>query len=232
MKPLGLVVAEDHLLVREGILSLVAESDDLAVLAACGSLGELLEAVDRHRPDVVLTDIRMPPDHSDEGIRAANHFRSHHPDVGVLVLSQFLDAAYVLALLEAGTRGRGYLLKDRVDEAGLLAHALRTVGTGGSYIDDDVVEVLVRARTRSVDSPLELLSDREREVLTEMATGATNSAIADVLGISAHSVEKHASSIFAKLHLSDSADTNRRVAAVLMFLAGREPRPDGDPPWS
>ncbi len=232
MKPLGLVVAEDHLLVREGILSLVAEIDDLDVLAACGSHAELLEAVDRLRPDVVLTDIRMPPDHTDEGIRAANLFRSTHPDVGVLVLSQFLDAAYVLALLEAGTRGRGYLLKDRVDEAGLLGHALRTVGTGGSYIDDDVVDVLVRARTRSVDSPLELLSDREREVLTEMATGATNSAIADTLAISPHSVEKHASSIFAKLHLSDSADTNRRVAAVLMFLAGREPRERVERPWS
>jgi len=217
------VVAEDNLLVREGVLRLVAEIDGLRVSASCSSYDDLLAAVDNYSPDVVITDIRMPPGHRDEGIRAANRFRASHPELGVLVLSQFLDAAYVLALLEEGTRGRGYLLKDRVDEVDRLARAIRTVAAGGSYIDDDVVDVLVRSQTRSVDSPLESLSARELEVLTEMATGATNSAIAESLCVSSHSVEKHASAIFAKLGLAEDVEVNRRVKAVVMFLAGRSP---------
>ncbi|MBJ7356188.1 response regulator transcription factor [Nocardioides sp.] len=223
MRELTLVVAEDNLLVREGVLRLVAEIEGLRVAASCSSFDDLLAAVDNFSPDVVVTDIRMPPDHRDEGIRAANRFRASHPELGVLVLSQFLDPAYVLALLEAGTRGRGYLLKDRVDEVDRLARAIRTVADGGSYIDDDVVDVLVRSQTRSVDSPLESLSTREIEVLTEMATGATNAAIAESLCLSAHSVEKHASAIFAKLGLAEDVEINRRVKAVVMFLAGRDP---------
>lgn len=223
LRPSGLrlVVAEDNLLVREGILRLVAEIDGLETCASCSTYDELVEAVDRYSPDVVLTDIRMPPTHRDEGIRAARTFRTSHPDLGVVVLSQFLDPAYVLTLLEDGTKGRGYLLKDRVDEVDRLAHAIRTVGTGGSFIDDEVVEVLVRSRTRAVDSPLEDLTARELDVLTEMATGATNSAIAEALGVSEHSVEKHASAIFVKLGLTEDVEINRRVKAVLMFLAGR-----------
>ena len=220
-----MVVAEDNLLVREGVLRLVAEIEGLRVSASCNSYDDLLAAVDNYVPDVVITDIRMPPDHRDEGIRAANRFRTSHPDLGVLVLSQFLDAAYVLALLDGGTRGRGYLLKDRVDEVDRLARAIRTVAAGGSYIDDDVVDVLVRSQTRNVDSPLESLSARELEVLTEMATGATNAAIAESLCVSAHSVEKHASAIFAKLGLAEDVEVNRRVKAVVMFLAGRTPAP-------
>jgi DNA-binding NarL/FixJ family response regulator len=223
VRELTLVVAEDNLLVREGVLRLVAEIDGLRVSASCSSYDDLLAAVDNYSPDVVITDIRMPPDHRDEGIRAANRFRTSHPDLGVLVLSQFLDPAYVLALLEEGTRGRGYLLKDRVDEIDRLARAIRTVAGGGSYIDDDVVDVLVRSQTRSVDSPLESLSPREIDVLTEMATGATNAAIAESLCVSAHSVEKHASAIFAKLGLAEDVEINRRVKAVVMFLAGRDP---------
>jgi DNA-binding NarL/FixJ family response regulator len=223
VRELTLVVAEDNLLVREGVLRLVAEIDGLRVSASCSSYDELLAAVDNYSPDVVITDIRMPPGHSDEGVRAANRFRSSHPELGVLVLSQFLDPAYVLALLEEGTRGRGYLLKDRVDEIDRLARAILTVAGGGSYIDDDVVDVLVRSQTRSVDSPLESLSAREIEVLTEMATGATNAAIAESLCVSAHSVEKHASAIFAKLGLAEDVEINRRVKAVVMFLAGRNP---------
>ena len=218
-----MVVAEDNLLVREGVLRLVADIDGLRVSAACSSYDDLLAAVDNYSPDVVITDIRMPPGHRDEGIRASNRFRTSHPDLGVLVLSQFLDAAYVLALLEDGTRGRGYLLKDHVDEVDRLARAIRTVATGGSFIDDEVVDVLVRSQTRNVDSPLESLSARELEVLTEMATGATNAAIADSLCVSAHSVEKHASAIFAKLGLAEDFEVNRRVKAVVMFLAGRTP---------
>lgn len=224
------MVAEDNLLVREGVLRLVAEIDGLRVSASVSSYDDLLTAVDNFAPDVVITDIRMPPGHRDEGIAAANRFRTTHPDLGVLVLSQFLDAAYVLALLDRGTRGRGYLLKDRVDEVGRLASAIRTVAAGGSFIDDEVVDVLVRSRTRSVDSPLESLSARELEVLTEMATGATNSSIAASLHLSSHSVEKHASAIFAKLGLAEDVEVNRRVKAVVMFLAGRTPTPDEPSP--
>jgi DNA-binding NarL/FixJ family response regulator len=223
VQELTLVVAEDNLLVREGVLRLVAEIDGLRVSASVSSYDDLLTAVDNFAPDVVITDIRMPPGHRDEGIAAANRFRSTHPDLGVLVLSQFLDAAYVLALLDQGTRGRGYLLKDRVDEVDRLARAIRTVAAGGSFIDDEVVDVLVRSRTRSADSPLESLSARELEVLTEMATGATNSSIGASLSLSSHSVEKHASAIFAKLGLAEDVEVNRRVKAVVMFLAGRSP---------
>lgn len=224
MATLRMVIAEDNLLVREGILRLVSGLDGLQVCATCSSYDELLEAVARHAPDLVVTDIRMPPSHGDEGIRAANLLRDSHPGVGVLVLSQFLDAAYVLALFEHGSRARGYLLKDRVDEVGRIERAIRTVGAGGSFVDDEVVDVLVRSRTRNVDSPLQTLSARELDVLTEMARGAANTAIADELGISHHAVEKHTSAIFAKLGLVEDADTNRRVKAVLMFLAGRPPR--------
>jgi DNA-binding NarL/FixJ family response regulator len=222
MAVLRLVVAEDNLLVREGLLSLVAVAPDLLAVASCSSLGELYEAVDREQPDAVVTDIRMPPDHREEGIEAARRFRTTHPRLGVLVLSQFVDPAYALALFDDGTSGRGYLLKDRVDEVDRLAQAIRVVAAGGSFIDDEVVDALVRSRTRMVDSPLTTLTAREREVLAEMATGATNTAIAESLGVSAHSVEKHSTAIFVKLGLAEDTDVNRRVAAVLMFLAGRQ----------
>lgn len=226
MSVVRLVVAEDNLLVREGLVSLLSALPDLDVVATCASLPELIETIDRHTPDVLLTDIRMPPEHNDEGIQAANQLRRTHPDLGVLVLSQFVDPAYALALLDAGTRGRGYVLKDRVDEVDRLAEAIHTVRTGGSFIDDVVVDALVRSRTRMVDSPLEVLSDREREVLSEMATGATNSVIADRLHVSSHAVEKHSNSIFSKLGLTEDPEVNRRVKAVLVFLAGV---PDGAP---
>ncbi|MDF2732952.1 MAG: putative NarL family two-component response regulator [Desertimonas sp.] len=218
-----LVIAEDNLLVREGLVSLLATAGDFAVITACSSLDELYEAVERDRPDVVITDIRMPPNHRDEGIQAARRFRTTHPRLGVVVLSQFVDPAYALALLDDGTRGRGYVLKDRVDEVGRLAQAIRIVAGGGSFIDDDVVDALVRARTRMVDSPLTTLTTRELEVLAEMATGATNTAIAESLGVSMHSVEKHSTAIFVKLGLDEATDVNRRVMAVLMFLAGHQP---------
>ena len=223
MAELRLVVAEDNLLVREGLVSLLSTAGDLLTTTACTSLDELYEAVDRDAPDVVVTDIRMPPNHRDEGIQAARRFRTTHPRLGVVVLSQFVEPSYALALLEDGTRGRGYVLKDRVDEVDRLAQAIRIVAAGGSFIDDDVVDALVRARTRMVDSPLITLTARELDVLTEMATGATNMAIAESLGVTAHSVEKHCTAIFVKLGLGEAADVNRRVMAVLMFLAGNEP---------
>lgn len=222
MAALRLVIAEDNLLVREGIVSLVAAAPDLVPAAVCSSLGELYEAVDRHEPDVVVTDIRMPPGHRDEGIQAARRFRSTRPDLGVVVLSQFVDPAYALALFDDGTRGRGYILKDRVDEIDRFAQAIRTVAAGGSFIDDDVVDALVRSRTRMIDSPLDTLTSRELDVLTEMATGANNTGIAESLGVSAHSIEKHSTAIFAKLGLGEDTDVNRRVRAVLMFLAGNQ----------
>ncbi len=151
MGPTRIVVAEDNLLVREGLVSLLSTVKELEVVGTCASLPELLESVERHAPDVVLTDIRMPPNHQDEGIRAASLLRDSHPELGVVVLSQFVEPEYALALFEAGTRGRGYILKDRIDEVDRLAGAIETVRLGGSFIDDEVVDALVRSRTRMVD---------------------------------------------------------------------------------
>jgi len=215
-----IVVAEDNLLVREGLVALLGTVDELDVVGTCASLPELLESVERHHPDVVLTDIRMPPDHQDEGIRAAALLRNSHPDLGVVVLSQFVEPEYALALLEAGTKGRGYILKDRIDEVDRLAGAIETVRLGGSFIDDEVVDALVRSRTRMVDSPINVLTARELDVLSEMATGATNSVIASRLGVSEHAIEKHSNAIFSKLGLTEDIEINRRVKAVLVFLSG------------
>lgn len=220
MTEIRIVLAEDNLLVREGLVSLIASVTGLEVAGTAASLPELLEAVDRLEPDLVLTDIRMPPEHRDEGIVAARQLRATHPDIGVVVLSQFVDPAYAVALLDSGSQGRGYVLKDHVDDVGLLEEAIRAVHAGGSFIDDVVVEALVRARTRMVDNPLVALTAREREVLSEMATGATNSVIASRLHIGENAVEKHSNSIFSKLALSEDSQVNRRVKAVLLFLAG------------
>ncbi len=221
MRQLRLVLAEDNMLVREGLVSILSGVEHIQLCTSCGSMPELLEAVDQHLPDIVLTDIRMPPDHSDEGIRAARQLRVTRPTVGVVVLSQFVEPAYALALLEDGAQGRGYLLKDRVDEVGRLVRAIDTVAAGGSFIDDEIVDALVRSRSRMVDSSITQLSQRELEVLSEMATGATNSVIAETLFVSEHAVEKHSNAIFSKLGLSEDQEVNRRVKAVLMFLAGR-----------
>lgn len=220
MTDISIVVAEDNLLVREGLVSLLGTVPSVQVIGTCASLGELREAVDRHEPDLILTDIRMPPDHRDEGIVAAQELRRTHPNVGVVVLSQFVEPAYALALLETGSNARGYVLKDHVDDVELLASAIRTVHAGGSFIDEDVVDALVRSRTRMIDNPLAVLSDREREVLSEMATGATNSIIASRLHIGLNAVEKHSNAIFSKLGLSEDPNVNRRVKAVLVFLTG------------
>ena len=220
MTDIRMVLAEDNLLVREGLVSLISTVSGLEVAGVSASLPELLEAVDRHQPDIVLTDIRMPPNHQDEGVVAARRLRESHPNLGVLVLSQFVDPAYALALLDSGSNGRGYLLKDHVDDVDRLENAIRTVNAGGSFIDDVVVDALVRSRTRMVDNPLEVLSTREIDVLSEMATGATNNVIAGRLHIGENAVEKHSSSIFFKLGLNEDPQFNRRVKAVLVFLAG------------
>lgn len=215
------VLAEDNLLVREGLASLLRGSGEIELCGASSSLPELLDTVETCRPDVVLTDIRMPPDHSDEGIQAARLLRQRHPDLGVVVISQFADPAYALAVFETGTRGRGYLLKDRVDDLGRLLAAIRAVAAGGSFIDEEVVEALIRSRSRLVDSPIQTLTPREREVLAEVATGRSNTAVAAHLGVSENAIGKHISSIFAKLGLTEDDEVNRRVKAVLVYLAGR-----------
>jgi DNA-binding NarL/FixJ family response regulator len=215
-----IVVADDDVFVRAGLRSLLADIDDFDVVAAVGSLPELLDAVTDHEPDVVLTDIRMPPTHSDEGIRAAQELRSTHPTVGVVALSLYLEPDYALRLLEDGSSRRGYLLKDHVDDVALVERAIRAVAAGGSFVDDDVVDVLLR-RARPNDGPLSRLTPRETEILHEIATGKSNAAVAASLYISSHAVEKHINSIFSKLGLESDADSHRRVQAVLLFLADR-----------
>jgi DNA-binding NarL/FixJ family response regulator len=212
------VVAEDNALLRDGIGRILESEDDLEMVAACGSLDELLAAVEEHQPDVVVTDIRMPPTGTDEGIRAAAALRTTRPEVGVVVLSQYVSPQYAVALLDQGSAARAYLLKDRVADVDDLVDAIRAVAKGGSVIDPEVVDELVRARTRS-DSPLEHLTPRESEVLAEMASGKSNAAIAGALVLSERAVEKHINSIFSKLHLVEEADVNRRVKAVLLYLS-------------
>jgi DNA-binding NarL/FixJ family response regulator len=216
---LRVVVAEDNLLVREGVVTLLEHQDGIDVCGACGTYDELIDAVERESPHVVLTDIRMPPTGTDEGIRAALALRDSHPDTAVVVLSQYVDPAYALALLERGSEGRAYLLKERVSEPGQLVHAIEEVARGGSVIDPLVVEALVAQRTARTSSALERLTPREREVLEQMAQGRNNAGIAQALFLSERAVEKHINSLFSKLGLSEEPDVHRRVKAVLLFLA-------------
>jgi len=213
------VLAEDNLLVREGIKGLLDIEPDIDLCAACEDLGSLLAAVDEHEPDVVLTDIRMPPTSTDEGIQASEELRTSHPEIGVVVLSQYAEPEYAVALLEKGASRRAYLLKERVSDVEQLVGAIREVARGGSVIDPRVVEVLVAARTRAADSPLARLSPRETEILSEMAQGKNNAGIAGTLVLTERAVEKHINSIFSKLGLSEERETHRRVKAVLLFLS-------------
>jgi DNA-binding NarL/FixJ family response regulator len=215
---LRVVVAEDSLLVREGIVRLLDATDEVEVVAAVGDLDALLAAVDEHRPDVVLTDIRMPPTGTDEGIRAALRLRDAHPGTGVVVLSQYVEPTYALELLEAGSQRRAYLLKERVGDPTQLVGAIAEVARGGSVIDPKVVDALVEARTAQ-SSPLDVLTPREREVLAHIAQGKNNAAVAEALVLSPRAVEKHINSLFAKLGLTEEPDVHRRVKAVLLHLA-------------
>jgi DNA-binding NarL/FixJ family response regulator len=205
--------------VREGLQRLLELDGEVEVVAGCGDLDSLLQAVESERPDVVLTDIRMPPDSTDEGIRAARALRESHPELGVVVLSQYSEPAYALALLETGSDRRAYLLKDRVDDRSQLVGAIRSVAEGGSYVDPKVVERLVKAKSAAERSPLAELTPRELDVLREMAQGANNAAIAEALVVTERSVEKYVHSIFAKLGLTWEENVNRRVKAVLVYLA-------------
>ena len=219
MAAVRVVLAEDNALLREGISRLVDSEDDLEIAGVASDLPELLSLVEEVLPDVVVTDIRMPPTGTDEGIRAASWIREHHPDVGVVVLSQFTSPIYALALLEAGSAGCAYLLKERVAGADELAQAIRTVAAGGSVIDPLVVDELVRARSSRRPSDLSWLTPRESEILAEMAQGKSNGAIAATLEVSERAVEKHSNAIFSKLGLSEERDANRRVKAVLVYLS-------------
>lgn len=216
MVGIRIVLADDNLLVRTGLAALLAVDDDFDVVGSCATYDQLLDAVVSVGPDVVVTDIRMPPTSTDEGIRAAVAFRTLQPELGVVVLSQFLEATYLRALIADGSGRRGYLLKERVASPDELASAVRVVAAGGSFIDPLVVESLV-AREHP-GSALNRLTTRERETLTEVATGKSNAAIAMAFGVSHRAIEKHINSIFTKLDLAEDPDTNRRVRAVVMLL--------------
>ena len=214
-----LVLAEDHYLVREGLRSLLDTHPEIEVAAVCGDLDSLLAAVEAERPDVVVTDIRMPPSDTDEGIQAAERLRKTNPEIGVVVLSQYANPTYVLALLDGGSAGRAYLLKARVEDLEQLVTAIRTVAAGGSVIDPKVVEALVAESTRSEESPLSQLTPREHDVLREMAEGKNNAAIAGALFLTERSVEKVIHSIFVKLGLAWEEAVHKHVKAVILYLA-------------
>jgi DNA-binding NarL/FixJ family response regulator len=214
------VLGEDNALLREGMRGLLSSADGIEVVAGCADLPTLLTSVDELRPDVVLTDIRMPPSWTDEGVQAARHCRVHHPATGVVLLSQYVDPGYVRSLLDSGSAGRGYLLKERVSDVDELVSALGTVAAGGSVVDPEVIEHLVKAGINRGDRNVGRLSARELEVLSEMSRGHSNAAIAASLFITQRAVEKHINSIFAKLGVSGSDGAHPRVRAVLLYLSG------------
>ncbi len=217
--PIRVVIADDNLLVREGLAQVLAGQQNIELVGAYGDLPSLVEALEADPPDVVLTDIRMPPSHSDEGIRLAGLLRESNPRMGVVVLSQYSEPRYALALLESGSDGRGYLLKERVREREQLLSALETVADGGSVVDARIVDLLVASKGRAERSSLAALTPREREVLAHIAQGKSNSAIAESLVLSKRAVEKHIHSIFFKLGLSEAEDVSKRVKATLAFLS-------------
>jgi DNA-binding NarL/FixJ family response regulator len=216
------VVAEDSYLAREAIVHVLADAPGVEVVATCEDGPSVREAVAQHHPRVVITDIRMPP-HDDEGIRLANELRRTHPEVGVVVLSQYAEARYALALLEHGSDRRGYLLKERVHDRGHLVAAIDAVAHGGSLIDAKVVDRVLAAKERADDSPLAELTSREVEILGQIAQGKTNAAIAESLVLTKRAVEKHVNSIFLKLNLTYAEDVSRRVRAALIYVAEQGP---------
>jgi DNA-binding NarL/FixJ family response regulator len=218
--PIRVALGEDSLLVREGLRQLLSlDPGAVEIVAAVGDLDALREACDRQQPDVVLTDIRMPPTSTDEGIRIAGELRDTHPAMGVVVLSQFSEPVYALALLDRGSDRRAYLLKERVHNRAELMGAIRAVADGGSMIDPKIVEGLVRSRSQTGRSALDELTAREREVLSEIAQAKSNAAIAESLFLTKRAVEKHINSIFLKLGLAYAEDVSKRVKAALMFLS-------------
>ncbi|GII47690.1 DNA-binding response regulator [Planotetraspora silvatica] len=217
-----IVIAEDSFLVREGVRRVLDLQDDLEVVGTAADLPQLLAAVGEHAPDVVVTDIRMPPTSTDEGIQAAIGFQASRPGMGVVVLSQYAEPAYATPLLATGSAGRAYLLKERVGDPQVLIHAVRTVAAGGSVIDPAVVEALVTDSIRAKTSPLSGLTARERDVLAQIAQGRSNAAVGAALFLTERAVEKHINALFAKLGLGAEPDVNRRVMAVLLYLSAQK----------
>jgi DNA-binding NarL/FixJ family response regulator len=215
------VLGEDSLLAREGIVSALEDDDEVEVVEMCTDLETLRAAIDRSRPDVVLTDIRMPPSHTDEGIRLAVELRHSHPEIGVVVLSQHAEPRYALALFADGSERRAYLLKERLKDRGELGQAVREVAAGRSLVDMHVIDMLLTQKRRRGSSQLDRLTPRESEILAMIAEGRSNSAIAESLLITKRGVERHISSIFAKLELGESEDISRRVKAALLYLSSQ-----------
>ena len=216
------LLAEDSFVMREGIVRILEQAGDIEIVAVFGDADALREAIDDDPPDVVVTDIRMPPTHTDEGIRLATELRDTHPEVGVVVLSQHAEPVYALALFGERTERRGYLLKDRVRDGEELQRAVRDVAAGGAAVDSRVVDELLRARSLGVDGRLASLTDRERDILRLLAEGRSNQSIANELDVTTRSVEHGINAIFAKLGLQRSDDVNRRVKAALLYLSGTD----------
>jgi DNA-binding NarL/FixJ family response regulator len=217
--PLRLVIAEDSFLVREALAQLLATDPAFDVVALADDAGTLVNAIEAERPDVVMTDIRMPPFRDAEGVDVAAQLRVTHPEIGVVILSQYAEPEYALRLFESGSAGRAYLLKERIGNRSEIAAAIEAVAEGGSVIDPKIVDALIAERSRAAGSPLAQLTGREREVLAELATGKSNAAIASALFLTKRAVEKHINAIFMKLNLRAADDVSRRVKATLMFLA-------------
>ena len=220
------VVADDSYLIREGLVELLAGVAGVTVVAACEDYDTTMRAAEAEHPDVVVTDIRMPPTNTDEGIRIARALGETAPEMGVVVLSQYSEPQYALMLLESGSARRAYLLKERLHDRAEIASAIQQVAEGGSVIDSKVVDGLVAARSRAEDSVLADLTPREHQILAEIAVGKSNAAIAESLVLTKRAVEKHINSIFLKLGLSQTEDTSKRVKATLLFLADRAHHPD------
>ena len=216
------VIADDSYLVREALGHVLVGANGIELVAACSDRGTLRAAIDAEQPDVVVTDIRMPPSQSDEGLQIAAELRRTHPEIGVVVLSQHADPRYGVALIDGGSDGRAYLLKDRIQHRGQLVNAIVTVAQGGSVMDAKVVERLITERSRAERSPLAELTPRELEILAFVAQGESNQGIADELVLTKRAVEKHINAIFLKLGLSESLEVSRRVKAALIYLAERD----------
>jgi len=224
-----LVLAEDNLLVREGIQHLLSLVPDLELIRVCTDRDSLVAAAESDRPDAVLTDIRMPPTNTNEGIEVAERLRETSPATGVVVLSQYADVEYAVKLFDRGAHGRAYLLKERVSDREQLIAAIREVARGGSVVDPKIVEALIAARARKAESPVEALTPRERQVLAQVAQGKNNAAIAAALFLTEGALEKHINAIFMKLGLSEERDVHRRVKATLIYLARDSPEAGGQP---
>jgi DNA-binding NarL/FixJ family response regulator len=221
-RPIRVVLADDSYLVREAISHMLESEPGIELVATCDNGESLVAAIASEAPDVVLTDIRMPPSGDEEGIRIANGLRETHPELGVVVISQYADPRYGLALLKGGSDRRAYLLKERLHDRGQLVAALEAVATGGSVVDSKVVEALIAARVQGEGSPLRELTQREDEILSKIAQGRSNQAIADELVLTKRAVEKHINAIFLKLDLSRAEDVSRRVKAALIYLSQQD----------